>query len=112
MMGYELYKKKATADLTAKYEIIPLCPELMGGLPTPREGCDVISTNQGDKVIGRDTRTDYTAAYEKGAQQVLRLCTILGIRKAYLLKKSPSCGPGYGICAKLLEANGIGTWGL
>lgn len=102
-MGHELYKRKKTEELRERYNILPLCGEQMGGLPTPRPGCDVV----GDKVISRDGKHDFTDEYNRGAAQVLRLCQIFEVKKAYLLKDSPMCGQGYGVLAKLLEENDI-----
>jgi uncharacterized protein YbbK (DUF523 family) len=49
----------------------------MGRLPTPREPCDVVVTLEGLRVVGRnDSTIDYTAEYNKGAEEVLRLVKI------------------------------------
>jgi uncharacterized protein YbbK (DUF523 family) len=85
-------------------EIVTTCPEVDGGLPTPREGCD--ATRSG-RVFGRITGTEYTAEYQRGAELALQLCLDNGITRAYLLRGSPSCGKGYGLTAKLLEEHGI-----
>ncbi len=98
------------------YEIIPICPEIMGGLPTPR----VPSERLGDRVVTKDG-IDVTKQYEKGANECLFLAKKYNIKKALLKKRSPSCGygeiydgsfskniiPGNGITADLLEKNGI-----
>lgn len=94
--------KKRVESLSEEYIVV--CPEVMGGLPTPREGCDV---TRAGTVIGRKTGRDYTAAYLRGARRVLRLCHQHSVKKAYLLRNSPSCGKGYGLTAKLLESHGI-----
>ena len=97
-------------------EIIPICPEVIGGLSTPRIPSEII----GDKVINKDG-IDVTNNFYKGAEEVLKLCKLFNIKKAILKKKSPSCGvgliydgtftnnlvEGYGITAKLLKENGI-----
>lgn len=97
-------------------EVIPFCPECMGGLPTPRPPAEI----QGDRVINAEG-TDVTDAYRKGAEEALRLCKQLGITRAVLKAKSPSCGCGLiydgsfsktlirgnGITADLLLQNGI-----
>jgi len=106
-MGHRLYKQKKTEALREKYNVLPLCGEIMGGLPTPRPPCNVVETETGLKVIGRYDGKDYTAEYQKGAQEILRLCEIYDVKKAFLLDKSPMCGKGYGILARLLEENGI-----
>lgn len=75
--------------LRAKYNLIPVCPEVLGGLPTPR----VPSERVGDKVMMRDG-TDVTDNYQRGAMEALRLCRIFNIKTAVLKERSPSCGKG------------------
>lgn len=106
--------------LKDRYNIIPVCPEIMGGLPTPRtaseiQGCQVVMGNG----------TNVTKEYRKGAEEVLRLCRLFGCKRAVLKEKSPSCGcgkvydgtfsgkliDGNGITAKLLMENGIEVFG-
>ena len=96
--------------------LIPFCPEIYGGLPTPREPAE----RRGDRVIARDGR-DVTAEYRRGAEEALRLCRLFGCEAAILKEKSPSCGcgrvydgtfsstltQGDGVTAALLKANGI-----
>ncbi len=85
-------KSKAAAGmekLTEKYELIPICPEQLGGLATPRPPAEI---RQG-RVITEDG-TDVTRQYEKGAQEVLRLAELFGSRRAILKARSPSCGSG------------------
>ena len=97
-------------------EPIPFCPEQAGGLPTPRPPAEI----QDGRVVNAEGR-DVTKEYRKGAEEALRLCRTLGITKAVLKAKSPSCGKGAvydgsfsktlregnGITADLLSANGI-----
>ncbi len=106
--------------LLEKYEVIPVCAEIFGGLPTPRVPAEVI----GDKVITRDGR-DVTAEYLRGANEVLRLGKLFGCKKALLKERSPSCGRGIiysgkfdntfkegnGKTAQLLLANGFEIYG-
>ena len=75
--------------LRMKYRLIPVCPEVMGGLPTPR----IPSERRGERVVTRDGR-DVTAEYEKGAELALRLAERYGCRAALLKSRSPSCGSG------------------
>lgn len=98
------------------YEIIPICPEQLGGLPTPRPASEII----GDKVMNNEG-TDVTSNYQKGAEEVLKIAQLLAIKKALLKAKSPSCGNGKiydgtfsgilttgdGITTKLLKENNI-----
>lgn len=102
--------------LVDQYLLIPVCPEQLGGLPTPR----VPSERRGNRVVTRDGK-DVTDQYEKGAQEALRLCKLFGCQAAILKSRSPSCGcgsiydgsftgtvvPGYGVTAALLSAHGI-----
>ena len=98
------------------YDVIPICPEIMGGLPTPR----VASERLGDKVITKDGK-DVTEQYKKGAEETLFLAKKYDVKKALLKLRSPSCGSekiydgtfthtvidGDGVTAELLKNNGI-----
>ena len=109
-----------TQKLFEKYELIPVCAEIFGGLPTPRVPAEI----QGEKVITYDGR-DVTAEYLKGAEEVLRLGKLFDAKKALLKEKSPSCGsgiihngkfdggvvPGFGKTAALLIENGFEVFG-
>ena len=99
------YARKIIDDIGQDCDILAVCPEVAGGLPTPREGCEV----KENRVVGRRSGRDYTAEYEEGARQALAKCCALNIRRAYLLANSPSCGVGYGLTAKLLAAHDIET---
>lgn len=98
---------------------IPLCPELLSGLPTPREACECKIINGEKRVISK-TGKDYTDYFIKGVEQVLDFCKKNDINKAILQKNSPSCGiktydgsftgtlANYsGILANMLLENGI-----
>lgn len=69
------------------YELIPVCPEQLGGLPTPRTPAE----RRGDRVITRDGR-DVTAEFYAGAAQTLTITKNQKICKALLKSRSPSCG--------------------
>lgn len=102
--------------LNLKYQLVPFCPEIYGGLSTPRTPSEIV----GDEVYMKDGRR-VTENYRKGAEEALRLCRLLGIEKALLKERSPSCGEGFvydgsftgkltsgdGVTVKLLKANGI-----
>ena len=105
--------------LKSRYELIPVCPEQLGGLATPR----VPAERLGDRVV---TQTgDVTAQYIRGAQEALRMAQTMGCRKALLKERSPSCGsagiydgtftrtliPGDGVTAALLKAHGLEVYG-
>ncbi|WP_088227449.1 DUF523 domain-containing protein [Desulfosporosinus sp. FKB] len=100
---------------------IPICPEVIAGLNIPRDSCEILVTDDGEKkVISRDNE-DFTEAYKRGAEQTLTIAKIIGINTAILKARSPSCGfgqvydgtfsrtllNGNGFTAKLLLDNGI-----
>lgn len=70
-------------------QLVPVCPEQLGGLPTPRTP----SERLGNRVVTRDGG-DVTSAFERGAEQVCRLVSQFGARYALLKARSPSCGTG------------------
>ncbi len=102
--------------LNEKYELIPICPEVMGGLPTPRIPCEIVN----DKVLRQDG-ADVSQSYIKGAEEALKIATQNGCKIALLKARSPSCGKGKiydgtfsrtlkngnGICADLFIKNNI-----
>lgn len=102
--------------LKKKHTLIPVCPEQLGGLSTPRNP----SERREDGVFMNDG-TNVTAQYQKGAETVLYLAKTLGVKTAVFKAKSPSCGKGLiydgsftggktegdGVAAELLAANGI-----
>lgn len=107
---------KTKLEQEGKAEFIPICPEVMGGLPTPRVPAEI----RGQRVTARDGR-DVTAEYEAGARKALALSEQYGCRYAVLKERSPSCGSGAvydgtfsgtlragdGVAAGLLKANGV-----
>ena len=104
-------KSKPTEEVIAlknKYELIPVCAEVLGGLPTPRIGAEIV----GDKVVRQDG-IDVTYEYNKGANEVLKIAQKNGCTKAILKSKSPSCGKGKiydGTYTRtLIDGNGILT---
>jgi len=94
---------------------IPVCPEQLGGLPTPREAADIIGGDGKQvlsgqaRVMTRDKNTDITAEFIRGAWQVLKIAQSQNIKSAFLKSKSPSCGVTgtVGVTAALLQAHGI-----
>ncbi len=75
--------------LKERFYLVPVCPEIYGGLPTPR----VPSERVGDRVMMKDGR-DVTENYLRGARAALELCRSLDCEIALLKEKSPSCGSG------------------
>ena len=90
------------AALAERHELVPVCPEQMGGLATP-----------------------VTAQYRRGAEEALRLCRLFDCQAALLKERSPSCGcgsvydgtftgvltAGDGVTAELLRAEGVPVYG-
>ena len=107
-------------ELGQRYELVPVCPEQLGGLSTPRPPAE----RQGDRVV-TNTGGDVTAAYEKGAAEALALAKLLNCQAAILKERSPSCGrgtiydgtfshtqvPGDGVTAQRLLEAGISVYG-
>lgn len=108
-------------DLLKRYFheiLIPVCPEQLGGLATPRLEAEIRSGMAIDK-SGRDV----TKEFIRGAHEVLKIAGLLDVEKALLKERSPSCGVhfiyrngnivnGMGITAELLENNGIEVEGV
>lgn len=94
--------------LLEKYELVPFCPEVEGGLKTPR----LPSERKGDKVIRKDEK-DVTFQFEKGADLAMNICLYLGIKIAIFKENSPSCGVHYihdgSFSNKLIEGMGVTT---
>jgi uncharacterized protein YbbK (DUF523 family) len=80
---------KKIIKLSKKEILIPICPEQLGGLPTPREP----SEQKGKKVITKSGK-DVTKNFVNGANQVLKLAKLFGVKEAILKQRSPSCGSG------------------
>jgi len=83
-------------------EIVEICPEIEGGLPTPREP----ATREGDKIITNFTGRDITSFFRIGALKAVQKAKQFRIKKAYLKSKSPSCGEN-GLTAERLKEIGI-----
>lgn len=119
-------KNESVLALKKNYNLIPVCPEVLGGLNIPRPpseivggtGCDVLYLKAKVIAKGGDDKTSY---FIKGANETLALAKNAGIKKAVMKKKSPSCGSGEipdgsfsgklrdgdGVTAALLKENGI-----
>jgi uncharacterized protein YbbK (DUF523 family) len=86
-------------DLVNRGEAVPVCPEQLGGLTTPRASSEIC----GDKVMNNKGR-DCTMEFELGAERTLAIAKALGIPKAILKANSPSCG-----CGKIYDGTFFGT---
>ena len=90
--------------------LIPLCPEVEGGLPVPHAPCELRKTPDGVRAISIDG-VDCTAQYEAGARIAVEKAQSSGARVAILKSKSPSCG-----CGTVFDGTFSGTlcegWGI
>lgn len=107
-------------QLAAHHTLVPVCPEQLGGLATPRPPAE----RRGALVVTREGG-DVTEQYRRGAEEALKLCRALGCQAAVLKERSPSCGhgaiydgtfsgtlvPGDGVTAELLAAQDIPVYG-
>lgn len=98
------------------YDIVPICPEVFGGLSTPR----VPSEIKGDSIINKEGK-DVTYEFNRGAHKVINIVNFCHCKKAILMDRSPSCGvnkvyngkfngtlvDGMGYTARLLKDKGI-----
>ncbi len=116
---------KAVIDFLKKNNItpIPVCPEQLAGLSTPRPKCwfkrgDGRSVLKGDGTVQDEQGHDLTAKFIDGAEKTLQIARLCDCRLAILQQRSPSCGTkdiylnqeltaGMGITAALLEEHGI-----
>lgn len=104
------------SELQKEFELIPVCPEVYGGLPTPR----LPAERQGNRVVTKEGG-DVTEAFQRGAEETLKLARLFHCSYAILKENSPSCGAGmiydgtftgkkisgHGVTAALLQKNGI-----
>ncbi len=110
-------------ELARHVEVIPVCPEQLGGLPTPRPAVE-IAAGSGDDVLAGESAVldeqgrDLREAFLRGAAETLALAKLMGCRSAVLKERSPSCGvreivragerlPGRGVTAALLAREGV-----
>lgn len=109
-------KNDEVLKLAEKFELVPVCPESLGGLPIPREP----SERRGGRVWSKSGK-DVTAAFQAGAKKALEKALANGCKTAVLKERSPSCGfgriydgtftgtltNGSGVAAALFAENGI-----
>lgn len=106
----------AVIDLVKKGKAIPICPEQVGGLSTPRKPCE----QRNGRIVSCDGE-DFTDAFMRGAANSVKIALVAGCKEAILKSKSPSCGYGLvfdgtfsgktirgnGVFADMLEKKGI-----
>ena len=101
-------------QLADEFRVVPVCPESMGGLPTPRPAAQ----RAHDGTVVTVEGTEVTAAYQRGARATVELARVTGARAAVLKARSPSCGchqiydgdvlvDGDGVTAEALRAVGV-----
>jgi len=109
---------------------IPICPEQLSGMPTPRSRCEIVGGDGFDVLNGRarvlDERgRDLTGLFVKGAREVLKIAELVGAEVAVMKNLSPSCGcgeiydgtftgrrrRGFGVTSALLKLSGLRIMG-
>ena len=109
-------RNERVLKLMEKHTLIPVCPEQLGGMQTPREPPERL----GEKVVNK-SGYDVTENYKRGAEEALRIAKLYGCKQAVLKEKSPSCGTDKiydgsfsgtiadraGVTVQLLRENGI-----
>ena len=91
--------------------MIPVCPEVLGGLDTPRAACEIVIQADGSKKVLTQAGTDCTLEFQEGAQKVLEICRTCGVDQVILKANSPSCGCGFvydgSFSGKLIDGMGL-----
>ncbi len=115
--------------LATRGRVVPVCPEVAGGLPVPRPPAEIVD-GDGDDVLDGRARVvtvegeDVTGAYLRGAECALAAARRCSITMAILKQRSPSCGVsriydgthsgrlrvGQGVTAALLRRHGMTVW--
>ena len=97
---------KEIAALLGAHTLIPICPEVMGGLPTPRPSAELYC----GRVVNTEGR-DVTDSFLRGAEEVLRLARLYRADGVILKERSPSCGTATiydgSFSGRLIEGEGI-----
>lgn len=119
-------KNENVLNLIEKYILIPVCPEQLGGLSTPREPAEIVGGN-GSDVLSREAKVvtnsgkDITQMFVKGAEETLKIAKMFKAKIAILKDGSPSCGvkhiydgtfthrikSGSGVTASILKKSGM-----
>ena len=111
------HEEARIVQLVKEGKALPVCPEQLGGLTTPRDPVEIAKDGRVLTAKGEDV----TKQFILGAEETLRLCQLYGCKVAILKSLSPSCGSGQiydgtfkkviiegdGLTAKLLKENGI-----
>lgn len=115
--GRDRKNEKATA-LSEREELLPICPEQLGGMPTPRPNAE-IQNGSGEDVLNGKAKIlnkkgeDVTGQFLKGAREVLRRARVFGIKEFIGKQRSPSCSCGEiydgTFSGKLIKGDGMTT---
>lgn len=104
-------RQKLIERLKKRYVLIPVCPEQLGGMSTPRTseklagtGAQVLDGRL--RIIAPETGKDVTRFHINGASYTLEVAKIVGTRRAYLKGGSPSCDKD-GVTGEILKRNGV-----
>ncbi len=97
--------------LRRRFVVVPVCPEQLGGMPTPRTGEQLEGTgaevlDKGLRIVAPETGEDVTQFHVNGAQYTLEIAQVVGARRAYLKGGSPSCDRE-GVTGEVLKRAGI-----
>jgi uncharacterized protein YbbK (DUF523 family) len=100
-------RDKLIERLKSRYVLVPVCPEQLGGMPTPRTGERLHDTGREVldgrlRIIAPETGRDVTRFHVNGANYTLEIAKIVGARRAYLKSGSPSCDRD-GVTGKVLK---------
>lgn len=98
--------------LKERYVLVPVCPEQLGGMPTPRSsetlggGTGAQVLDDGLRIIAPETGRDVTHHYLRGAECTVEIAEIVGARIAYMKGGSPSCDME-GVTGEVLTRAGV-----
>ncbi len=97
---------EATAQFCKEHEVVPVCPELAGGLSVPRRPCEIVGG-----VVVNDMGENVDEAFRLGAERCLKKAVVEKIDLAILQSRSPSCGVNQvydgTFTGKLIEGSGV-----
>jgi len=104
-------RERLIERLKRRYVLVPVCPEQLGGMPTPRTGEMLYGTgaqvlDEGLRIVAPETGEDVTRFHVDGAKYTLEIAEIVGARRAYLKGGSPSCDRD-GVTGEVLRRAGV-----
>ncbi len=114
--GGDRYRNKKVIELLRKETLIPVCPEQLGGLATPREFQEIEKGNGDDVLDGRSRvknkiGQDVTRQFTRGAKEALEITKQYSIKEFIAKSNSPSCGCGSiydgSFSRKLIQGDGV-----